>query len=323
MRALALAPDGAAGRLALGEYYTSVERDDRRALDQYALGLRTEPRNAELLVGYARAQQGTGAWDSALATLTRAREVDPRVSSIGWRRAQTLLYLRRYDEALAAIDEALALSPSSLTMLQQKAMIALARGDLPGARAVLRAAPPDITPEELTAFMATYWDLYWVLDDAQRSLLVRLTPTSFEGNRAAWALVLAQTHALEGDRVRTLGYADTARMALEAQLRQAPSDGQVMVLHGLALAYLGRKAEAIREGERGAALFPIGRDAYNGPYFQHQLVRIYMLVGEPDKALDRLEPLLEIPYYLSPRWLRIAPAFGPLRGYPRFERLAR
>ena len=63
------------------------------------------------------------------------------------------------------------------------------------------------------------------------------------------------------------------------------------------------------------------QDAYTGPYIQHQLVRIYILVGEPEKALDQLEPLLKMPYYLSPGWLRIDPTFAPLRGNPRFERL--
>ena len=88
-----------------------------------------------------------------------------------------------------------------------------------------------------------------------------------------------------------------------------------------ALAYLDRKAEAIREGERGVALDPVSKDAQNGPYYQHQLVRIYMLVGEPEKALDQLEPLLKIPYYLSPGWLKIDPNFDPLRKNPRFQKL--
>jgi hypothetical protein len=51
------------------------------------------------------------------------------------------------------------------------------------------------------------------------------------------------------------------------------------------------------------------------------LARIYLLVGEPEKALDQLEPLLKMPYYLSPGWLRIDPTFAPLKGNPRFERL--
>ncbi|HEX7940763.1 MAG TPA: hypothetical protein VF488_03125, partial [Gemmatimonadaceae bacterium] len=58
-----------------------------------------------------------------------------------------------------------------------------------------------------------------------------------------------------------------------------------------------------------------------GPYLQHQLVRIYIAAGEPERALDLLEPLLKIPYYLTPRWLEVDPNFAPLRGNPRFQRL--
>ena len=47
-----------------------------------------------------------------------------------------------------------------------------------------------------------------------------------------------------------------------------------------------------------------------------------MLVGQKDRALDQLEPLLKMPYYLSPAWLKIDPTFAPLRGEARFERLA-
>jgi len=232
-----------------------------------------------------------------------------------------LLLLRRYPEAIEAGNDALALSPSDPNNVQGQAMIFLAQGDLAGAREVIDNAPGSLGEAALVAYLATYNDLYWVLDDAQQRLLLQLPPSAFFDDPAAWGSVFMQTYWYRGDRAKARAYADTARMAFEAQLKSAPDDPQLHVLLGLALAYLGRKEEAIAEGERGVALDPITRDASNGAYFQHQLVRIYLMVGEPEKALDRLEPLLRMPYYLSPGWLRIDPTFASLRGNPRFKTL--
>jgi hypothetical protein len=102
--------------------------------------------------------------------------------------------------------------------------------------------------------------------------------------------------------MRGISFTASAQLGFAEQLRATPGDDQRHVVRGLALAYPGRKAEAIQEGER-------------------QLVRIYLLVGEPEQALDQLESLLKIPYYLSPGWLKIDPTFASLRGNPRFERL--
>jgi tetratricopeptide (TPR) repeat protein len=159
------------------------------------------------------------------------------------------------------------------------------------------------------------------LDEAQQRLLLRLTPSAFDDDPASWGATLAQIYALRGDSGKARAYADSARPTFEQHLRAAPEDASLHVFLGVTLAYLGQKAAAIREGKRGVGLLPISRDARNGPYLQHYLARIYILVGEPEKALDQLEPLLKIPYYLSPGWLKIDPAFAPLRGNPRFERL--
>jgi tetratricopeptide (TPR) repeat protein len=150
---------------------------------------------------------------------------------------------------------------------------------------------------------------------------MRLAPSEFDDDRASWGLVLAGVSALRGEGTQTRAYADSARIAFEDQLRAAPEDGQLHVLLGTALAYLGRKADAVREGEKAVALLPLTKDATTSTYLQHQLARIYILIGEPEKALDRLEPLLKIPYYLSPGWLKIDPTFDPLRKNPRFQKL--
>ncbi len=321
-RALALAPNRADGHIAMGTYYFAVTKDFERARAELGEALRIAPSNAALHGTVAMAEQPLGRWDSALANLERAQALDPLSVGTARRLSTTLLYLRRYPEALRATERGLSLAPANLDLLQRKAMVFLAQGDLAGARRVIAEAPPEVEPTQLVTYLANFWDLFWVLDDAQQLLLLRLSPAALDGDRATWGIILAETCWLRNDRDCTRAYADSARIAIEEQLRDTPGDAALRMLHGLALAYLGRDAEAIREGDRGVQELPVERDAYNGPYFQLQLARVYLLVGEHERALDRLEPLLQIPFYLSPGWLRIDPTFAPLVGNPRFERLS-
>ena len=166
----------------------------------------------------------------------------------------------------------------------------------------LAAGAPTIDCESLLLSA----DFYWVLDDAQQRRLLTLPPRVYDGDRGTWAIVRAETYWLRGDTAKARAYGDSAQLVFADQPRVAPGDAR-HAERGLALAYLGRKAEAIQEGKRGVALWPVSRDANIGAYQQHQLVRIYLLVGEPEKALDQLEPLLRIPSWLSPGRLRIDP----------------
>ncbi|HYN20152.1 MAG TPA: hypothetical protein VE078_04270, partial [Thermoanaerobaculia bacterium] len=320
-KAVALAPDRPEGYLALGHYQRSVVLDFNRALEQFAKGQRLAPGSADLLRGTAATEQSLGRWESAVEHFRQAERLDPRFVQTPRRLGETLLFLRRYPEAREVYDRGLALAPANLDMIENKALVFLGEGDLAGARAVLKAAPKEVEPTALVAYVATYWDLVWVLDEEEREVLLRLTPGAFDDDRGIWGICLAQAYALKGDAANTHSHAEETRKAFEEQIRAAPEDAFRHVGLGLALAYLGRKEEAIREGERGVALAPVAKDAYSGAYNQHQLARIYILLGEPEKALDQLEPLLKIPYYLSPGWLKIDPNFDPLRKNPRFQKL--
>jgi tetratricopeptide (TPR) repeat protein len=199
-------------------------------------------------------------------------------------------------------------------------MTFLGEGNLANARAVLKAALKEVELTALVAHMAASSDLAWVLDGEEREVLLRLGPSAFV-DKSVWGISLAQAAALKADTASLRVYAGEARQAFAAQLRALPDDAVLHAQLGLALAYLDRGEEAIREAERSTALMPVAKNALMGPYLQHQLVRVYMLVGEPEKALDKLEPLLKIPYLLSPGWLRIDPNFDAVRQNPRFQKL--
>jgi len=320
-RVRTLAPASPEAALAWGTFEGRVEHDNQSAFDALQSGLKAAPNDVELLTEAALTEQDLGRWEGASQHFARALALDPR-SVVGARRlTETLLYLRRYPAAQAAADRALALAPTNLRLVELQAMLRLAQGDLTGAHAVIVSAPTGIDRGTLYAFFGLYQDLYWVLDDSQQLQLLALPVTAFDSDRAAWSIVRAQTYFLRGDQTRSRIYADSARVAFEEQIRAAPNDGQRHVIVGLALAYMGQKSEAIREGERGTQLVPLSMDARSGAYMQHQLARIYALTGEPDKAISILESLLKIPYYLSPGWLRIDPEFAMLKGNPRFDRL--
>ena len=319
-RAIELDPGHPDGYRALGEYYRSVAYKPALAIEQYAKALTLAPDDADVLRGLGLAEQSLGQWEESVEHLRRSQSLDPRsvytAAALGW----LLLWVRRYPESLAAYDLALAMDPSSLSSIEGKAMNFVALGDLTQARATLAGPPAGVDQPAFAGYMAAWWDLYWVLSQEQRALLYRLTPAAFEGDVGAWGLALAGAYEVDGDMTRAAAYADSARAAIEKDLATAPEDAHRLVLLGVALAYTGRRDEAIRLATQGVALAPITK--YPGAaYYQHQLARVYILAGEPERALDQLEPLLKVPYYLSSGWLKIDPTFAPLRGNPRFERL--
>ncbi|HEX3234683.1 MAG TPA: protein kinase [Gemmatimonadales bacterium] len=321
-RAAALDPDGEDTARALSAYYVNVELDNQKGLAAIQRGLAAAANKVEMLASIAQYEQALNRWEGTLEPLQRAAALDPRSAIAAGRVANTLLYLRRYGEAKVAADHALALAPTNLNFIEQRVMVSLAEGDLPGARSVIAASAGAVGTDALLEFLSVYQDLYWVLDEKQQQRVLGLPVAAFDGDQGARAIVRAQLFDLLGDQRQARANADTARAAFEEQLRAAPLDGQRHAVLGLALAFMGRKAAAIAEGRRGTELWPISRDSNNGAYVQLQLARIYMIVGEPELAMDQLEPLLKMPHYLSPGWLRSDPTWARLKDNPRFQRLA-
>jgi eukaryotic-like serine/threonine-protein kinase len=320
-KAIALAPNAAGGHTALAMYYTMAYPTPQRALEELTKSLAVAPNDAATFEASSMANQSLGRYDEALALQQKAATLDPRgirsVSRVGW----ILLCLKRYPEARVAMDRAVALAPTVATTVEQRAMLELGQGNLDGAHAVFARVPNDAGRDGLIADVATFWDLGWALPEADQRRLLELSPEAFNDDRGSWALALMQAYSQHHDATRAHAYADSARIALEEQVHGTPNDAQTHALLGLALAELGQRDAAIREGELAGKLLPLAKEGRQGSYIQHQLARIYILTGEPEKAIDILETLLRVPYFLSPGWLRVDPNFDPLRNNPRFARL--
>jgi tetratricopeptide (TPR) repeat protein len=294
-----------------------VLADPTRAQAELDTALTLDPRNAEVLSTLGSIEQNMGDWQRSLVHLRQATALDPRSPATARRLARALLWLRRPEEARAAAEHAQTLAPTSLDVLEMRAMLHVAQGDLPGARAVLREGGT-VPQDELLPYVAVYFDLYWLLDDQAQQALIAMGPASFEDSRADWALVQAEVRHLRGDVAGSHAYADTSRAEFERLLRAAPADAQLHVQHALGLAYLGRGAEALTLAERGLAMT---NDGISQPYLRLIYARILVLAGAHDQAIAELERLLAQPMYVTKAWLRLDPAFAPLRDAPAFQRL--
>jgi serine/threonine-protein kinase len=319
-RALALDSTLPNARAAMAGYYSVGENDQVRALRELRAGLRLSPRDAALLTLVAISERVLGQWDAAVGHLQQAHAIDPRSSTVLYDLGITLFLLRRFPEAHDVAVRALQLD-SGAQGWQLVGMIPLANGDLRGARAVMTRAGQSVDPTTLVTFVATYGDLYWALDDPQRALLLRLTPASFGDDRFNWSYSLAGMAWFAGDSAAMRAYADTAVREGDGSVRNDPTEPQTHALLGIANAYLGHREAALREAQLAVTLCPLAKDAMTSTYVLQQLARVYVMLGDDDRAVATLTTLLRVPSYVSVGWLKVDPTFAPLKRSAAFRRL--
>jgi len=128
-------------------------------------------------------------------------------------------------------------------------------------------------------------------------------------------------HLLQGDKTKAQPELEHARLVSEKLLREAPEDSARHGQHGLILAALGQKQEAIAEGKRAVELLPESQDALDGPQATATLAQIYAWAGEFDEAFRLLDHLFTVPSNLTVPMLKLDPAWDPLRQDPRYQAL--
>lgn len=268
-----------------------------------------------------------GKWNESAANFEKAQVLDPNSVLPLNQVVYNYEVLHDWNGARRTIERGLKLDPASRPLFWGLSSdIAIAqRGDLSVADKALEEigrAPAEVrqSPETITIRAGLYM--------VRRKWAEALRDWESLGDRLIPSQVgtLGQRYAAIGICKRETGDTNGAHAAFfkacEWYKRDiAPLALQVRARYPVSLALLGEKEAALSEAKRTVEMLPESADALSGLGATTALAQVYALTGEPDRAVDLLAHLLEVPSEITPWVLKVSPDWDPLRGNPRFEEL--
>jgi serine/threonine protein kinase/TolB-like protein/Tfp pilus assembly protein PilF len=300
-------------------------RDYDAALAEVEVARQTLPNDARLfdLKGYIERRQGR--WEESTQNLERALDLDPR--NFNLLRQMAILYddLRRYADQQAVLDRALALRPDDLEVKVDRANVEIdwKANTWPVHQLIdeIQAKDPGALPG-----VADYWLLCALAERdpaAAANALAALGDNSVGTEKIKYGprLMEGLIARMTNDDANARAAFTRARAEQEKLIRANPDDAGALCILGLIDAGLGRKEEALREGQRGVELLPVEKDARSGPAMIVCLARIAAWVGDNELACKQLARAALLPSSISYGDLKLMPWWDPLRGDPRFEKI--
>jgi len=322
-KAFQLDPDLPEAHLALGIYY-HVQMDNDRALEQFEIVRKSQPNNGEAVAFTGFTQRNQGKLEQALTNFNKVMELNPLDFHMFNEAGFTCHYLHKYTEAERYYDQSILMAPDLYFAYYRKARLYLSsEGSTEKARSILAE-----TLQNIESTKNPFINLFFHLDVFDRNYQEALDQLSLISededdffHYIPNTLQYARIYMYMGNKDLANKHYDEARSILESKIKERPQDARFHSSLAIAYAGLGRKEDAMREGKLAVELQPLNKEAMRRPHRIEDLARIYVMVGEHDKAINQLEDLLSIPGPFSIPLLQLDPAWDPLRNHPRFKKL--
>ena len=323
--AFRLRPDAGEAHLARAENLYRGYLDYDKALAELELARQTLPNDAHVFQLTGSIERRQGRWESSIRSLERAVELDPRNIHTLQQLAGSYAFLRRYAEARGVCNRALAIAPEDVETrlgladveFDSKADTKPLHQLIDSVRAGNPAALPDIAGPWFICALAERDAA--AAKDALIAAGQNVSPgnQTIRFNRAFAEGIIAR---MMKDEDKAQSAFTTARAEQEKIVQAQPNYGPSLVVLGLIDAALGRKEEALREGQRAVELLPAEKDSINGPTIIEYLAMIAAWIGNNDLACEQLATAIRYPGALGYGQLKLLPFWDPLRGDPRFEK---
>ena len=231
--------------------------------------------------------------------------------------------IRNYTAAAEALDRAIALSPNRWEYELDRGYLNLCwKGELNTLERL--RAPTGTTPDDLhTEERFAVKNLLRRYDEAENILRQDPRETFFWiGARGVpKSHLLGGLYFQAGDREKARAAYAAALPVLERAVEKTPNEPNLRLVLAEAYAGIGRTEDAIREGRRASEIMPESKSAWSGAQVLGGFTQIYVMLGDGDHAISILTHLLAVPSDIHKERLRVDPAWDPLRGDPRFQKL--
>ena len=306
------------------QYRVLVDYDGaRRSFEQLRPKL---PNSAEIPEALGIIARRQGRWDESLVHTNEAIALNPRDPFLRRTVARVQRATRDFSAALRSYDEALSVWPDDVNLIDGKAEVYQALGQLDQADALLEKLRPTT---ENPAGINPIW--HQAVLRRRPADVILIFENWLEQARSLPPLIRNYYSLALGDLQRLSGNVAAARITysqarddLEQSLKEQPPN-EAAICAWLALAYAGLddRERALAFIERAINLEVASKEVAEASVYEEGRARIAARFGMKDLAIPALEHLLKIPYFdsLTPALLRLDPDFDPLRGDPAFQKL--
>jgi TolB-like protein len=313
--------------LALGIYYYHGYLKYPKALKQFELVLKYQPKNPEVISWLAAVHRRAGDWDMAKSEFVKAIELNPGRTDMAEDAGETFDLLRDYSKAEEFYNMSIMLQPDWVFPYSFLSRMYLRwEGDMRKAREILGNAArnnknslSDSLIIETNVLIDIYEGKY---EEALKDIsLFKYDVIQTEFYFRPKYLYTATIYGLMNKHDLELACYDSARIFLEKKRIDFPDDQRLYSSLGIVYAGLGLDDKAISAGEKAVKLLPVSKEAYKGPFLVEDLALIYVMVGKYDEAIKQIKYLLTIPGQLSTKILELDPRWAPLRNQPEFKKM--
>jgi TolB-like protein/Flp pilus assembly protein TadD len=343
-RAFELDPELPESHFSLGTYYYRVEKDYRKALEEFRKaegGLRSDGLLA-LLKGYVHRRAGE--WDLAFEALEAAEASDPSSTVPLFQLGILCQRLRRFDDAYSYFQRVEQLEPWRAYWIKR---LALYRDGNTAPWTAWAESEKDFYSLWYLKYLTRNWEgahgaldelakmgsqsvgrigILWVdadTSDRPNSGTTQVDSLFFEGQdrKLPISLLRAFTDLAAGRNQNARSAFQSATRQLEAELPKLPDDERVHKSLSLAYAGLGMRDEALLSANKAVELMPMSRDAFSGAFYLEGLAQVHAMLGQADAAVEQLEIVLSNPGEATRATIRMDPRYDLIRDDPRFQAL--